>query len=92
MAALITLNPQAAGADSASGGNSEAIEAEVKRIVRQVNKHLAPFEQIRRFKILDRDFSLENGELTPTMKLRRSKVLENFKREIAELYSGREES
>lgn len=92
MAALITVNPQAAGADPASAGGSEAVEAEVKRIVRQVNKHLAPFEQIRRFKILDRDFSLENGELTPTMKLRRSKVLENFKREIAELYSGREES
>ncbi len=49
------------------------------------------FEQIKRFKVLEREFSLENGEITPTMKLRRGKVLENFKAEISELYVGREE-
>jgi long-chain acyl-CoA synthetase len=98
MAALITLNPQAAEAvagvpaGTAPLAASESVQAEVKRIIQKVNKNLAPFEQIRRFKILDRDFSIENGELTPTMKLRRAKVIENFKREISELYAGREEA
>jgi long-chain acyl-CoA synthetase len=64
---------------------------EVSQAVKRANKQLAPFEQIKRFRILDRDFSIENGELTPTMKVRRTKVLENFRQVVAELYVGREE-
>jgi long-chain acyl-CoA synthetase len=85
MTALITVN-------SGEGDRtSHAVREEVNRIVKSINRQLASFEQVRRFKILDRDFSLENGELTPTMKLRRGKVLDNFKAEIAELYLGRED-
>jgi long-chain acyl-CoA synthetase len=101
MAALITLNPQAAemvdglppeeGRDMRSLARNGVVQGEVKRIVQKVNRSLAPFEQIRKFRVLERDFSLENGEITPTMKLRRSKVLEHFKQEIAELYGAREE-
>lgn len=65
--------------------------AEVREAVKRANKQLAAFEQIKRFRILDRDFSIENGELTPTMKVRRTQVLENFRQVIAELYLGREE-
>jgi long-chain acyl-CoA synthetase len=98
MTAVITINPQAAeqlkGAN-ASGieqlSKSEAVQTEMKRIVQKVNRQLAPFEQIRKFKILDREFSLESGEITPTMKLRRAKVLDNLKGEIGELYVGRED-
>jgi long-chain acyl-CoA synthetase len=61
----------------------------MKRVVSRVNKHLAAFEQIRKFKILERDFSLEAGELTPTMKLRRGKLLENFKQDVSAFYAGR---
>jgi len=64
---------------------------EVGGVVKRVNQQLAPFEQIKRFRILDREFSIENGELTPTMKVRRTKVLENFREVVAELYLGREE-
>ena len=39
-----------------------------------------PFEQIRKFRVLERDFSIETGELTPTMKVRRNRVLENHRR------------
>jgi long-chain acyl-CoA synthetase len=85
MTALITVNAPE------SERTSEAVQQEVRRIVKSVNRQLAPFEQIRRFKVLERDFSLENGEMTPTMKLRRTRVLENFKAEISELYVGREE-
>lgn len=82
--ALFTVNPQAAKPGS--------VQPEVQKAVRRVNMQLAPFEQIRKFHILDREFSLENGEMTPTMKLRRSRVLDNFRERIAELYSGKEES
>ncbi len=56
-----------------------------------MNKQLADFERIRRFKVLDRDFSIEHGELTPTMKIRRGRVLENHQALVSELYLGREE-
>jgi long-chain acyl-CoA synthetase len=40
--------------------------------------------------VLPRDFSIEEGELTATMKVRRSRALANFKDEVEELYAGRE--
>jgi long-chain acyl-CoA synthetase len=98
MTAVITINPQAAEQLKGNGGGgierlskSEVVQAEMKRIVHKVNRQLAPFEQIRKFKILEREFSLESGEITPTMKLRRSKVLDNLKGEIGELYVGRDD-
>ena len=66
--------------------------AEVQKAVARVNKQLAPFEQIRKFRVLERDFSIETGELTPTMKVRRSRVLENHREVVSELYMGKEES
>ena len=40
--------------------------------------------------MLPRDFSIEQGELTATMKVRRTRAMENFKQQIEELYAGRE--
>ena len=60
------------------------------RAVKDVNRELAPFEQIRKFKILDREFSIEQGELTPTMKVRRNRVLENHRALVSEMYAGRD--
>jgi long-chain acyl-CoA synthetase len=81
--ALVTVN--------AADGVASA-EAEVKKAVARVNRKLAPFEQIRKFRILERDFSIESGELTPTMKVRRNRVLENHRHVVSELYMGKEES
>jgi long-chain acyl-CoA synthetase len=64
----------------------------VQTAVSRVNKQLADFERIRRFRILPRDFSIEEGELTPTMKIRRAKVIENHRGLVSELYLGKEES
>ena len=66
------------------------VTAEIQKAVFRVNKQLAPFEQVRKYRVLPRDFSIENGELTATMKLRRTRALENCREEIAELYAGRE--
>ncbi|MEI9971959.1 MAG: AMP-dependent synthetase/ligase [Ignavibacteriota bacterium] len=66
------------------------VTAEIQKAVVRVNKQLAPFEQVRKYRVLPREFSIEAGELTATMKLRRVRALENCKDEIAELYAGRE--
>ncbi len=64
---------------------------EVDRVIRRVNEQLAGFEHIKRFRILEREFTIERGEMTPTMKVRRKQVLENYKSVVGELYLGKEE-
>jgi long-chain acyl-CoA synthetase len=81
--ALVTVNTAEA---------AHSTEAEVKKAVARVNRRLAPFEQIRKFRIIEREFSIEKGELTPTMKVRRNRVLENHRELVSELYMGKEES
>ena len=56
-------------------------------VVDDVNRDRVRVEQIKRFAILPRDFSQEEGELTPTLKLRRKIVHEHFADEIENLYA-----
>lgn len=49
---------------------------------------LANYERVKRFSLLEREFSLENNEITPTLKLKRKIISENFKMEIELLYHG----
>jgi long-chain acyl-CoA synthetase len=56
--------------------------------IRQACRNLADYEQIREFRLLDRPFTVEAGELTPTMKLRRKVVAERWAAEIEEMYSA----
>ena len=79
VAALITVN-----------GPPEGATPVVERAVKAANRELAGFEQIRKFRILEREFSIERGELTPTMKIRRNRVLENHRALVGEMYMGRE--
>ena len=89
LVALFTLQPSIAeaipGATVPLCEAPQVIEA-VQQIVTRINKQLAPFEQIRRFRILPRDFSIDHGEVTATMKVRRKQVMENFKAELDDLY------
>ena len=59
----------------------------MQEIVDEVNRDRVRVEQIKRFAILPRDFSQEEGEVTPTLKLRRKVVHEHFAAEIDDLYS-----
>jgi long-chain acyl-CoA synthetase len=99
LTALFTINPAAAaalkGMDEFKERPEEVVQAppvlaEIHKTVARVNKQLAPFEQVRKYRVLPRDFSIENGELTATMKVRRTRAIENFKEHIDELYAGRE--
>jgi long-chain acyl-CoA synthetase len=78
IAALITLSENL---------DPSTAEPAVQRAVDEVNSDLSRFEQIKRFTILPRDFTLEDGELTPTMKLKRRVCQEHFAVEIEALYS-----
>ena len=80
------------GRPPAEIADAPPVHAELQKIVKRVNKQLAPFEQVRKFRVLVRDFSIEEGELTATMKVRRMRVLENFREHIEELYTGKEET
>jgi long-chain acyl-CoA synthetase len=84
--ALFTVNAQ-----PAENGVVD-VEKEVKKAVTRANAQLAQFEQIRKFRVLKTDFSVSAGELTPTMKVKRGKVLEKYKDLVAEMYQGKEES
>ncbi|MBV8064199.1 MAG: long-chain fatty acid--CoA ligase [Actinobacteria bacterium] len=79
--ALITLDPAEV---NGSGRDPEQL---VQEIVDDVNRERVRVEQIKRFTILPRDFTQEDGELTPTLKLRRRVVHEHFGDEIEKLYA-----
>jgi long-chain acyl-CoA synthetase len=84
VAALITLDEAEMGKWREAGGQD--VDALVGSIVDDVNRQHSRFEQIKRFAILERDFSAAEGEVTPTLKLRRSVVQEHFADEIERLY------
>ena len=71
-------------------GSPEETKTAVDKAVKDVNRQLASFEQIRKYRILERDFSIDQGEMTPTMKVRRNRVLENFRAVVSEMYMGKE--
>ena len=79
--ALITLDWDEV---NASGRDPQQL---VEELVEAVNRDRVRVEQIKRFAILPRDFTQEDGELTPTLKLRRRVVHDHFAEEIERLYS-----
>jgi long-chain acyl-CoA synthetase len=82
LAALVTLDP-ACGLDPASVG----ARAAVQEAVDATNAELSRFEQIKRFRILARDFSADEDEVTPTLKLKRRVIEQHFAAEIEQLYA-----
>jgi len=82
--ALITLDE----VETAKLGDAAEVRALVQQVVNDWNRDKASFEQVKRFTILSRDFSPEEDEVTPTMKLRRKIVAEHFADEIEALYAG----
>jgi long-chain acyl-CoA synthetase len=81
IAALVTVD-----ADAVNGLESDDVRAAVQAAIDDVNRERSTFEQIRRFAVLPRDFSIEHDEVTPTLKLRRNVILEHFADELEALY------
>jgi long-chain acyl-CoA synthetase len=95
--ALITLDEpeiRAWAADHGLDGDlaaltrQEAVTSLVREAVDSVNGERSPFEQIKRFAVLPRDFSAEHDEVTPTLKLRRRTCEQHFADEIERLYAA----
>ncbi len=93
LVALLTLDPDEAPrlaerfgieTDAAAMAQDESVRAELQAVVTEANTHFARIEQIKRFAILDRDLTQARGELTPTLKLKRSVAYQEF----ADLFSG----
>jgi long-chain acyl-CoA synthetase len=66
----------------------ERVHAAIQRDVDEVNARFARIEQVKRFAILPRDLSQADGELTPTLKVKRPVVSERYAAELAALYGA----
>ena len=97
VAALITVDAEEIGKWAAkegiAGGPAELsqepkVRELVQGIVDEVNADRSRHEQVRRFEILPRDFTMDADELTPTLKLKRRVCKEHFAAELDELYAG----
>ena len=92
--ALLTLDPAAANKFASENGiagqelhnHPKLREALQKGIDEVVNVHFARVEQVRDFRVLPRDFTVEDGELTPTLKIKRRIINQNFENEIESMY------
>jgi long-subunit acyl-CoA synthetase (AMP-forming) len=97
LAALLTLDPQRAPIEAEAAGSPyrdpkdlagcEVFRAHLEKQVEEVNRSLARYETIKRFAILPRELSIEAGELTPTLKLKRRVIHQNHAGEIERLYA-----
>lgn len=64
----------------------EPVQKLFEQRLADINSRLAPYETIKKFVLLSHDFSIEGGELTPTLKLRRKLIYEKYKHKIEDLY------
>jgi len=96
-AALITLDPveigkwaseQGLDGDLSSLSRDPRVVELMSSVVEDVNRDRSRYEQLKRFAILERDFEMERGEVTPTLKLRRGVVLDHFAEAVEGLYDG----
>jgi long-chain acyl-CoA synthetase len=97
LVALVTLDPEEAAAYVQENGLDETpaqlsanpdVKASIMAHVDQINQNFARVEQVKKIAILPEDLSQENGELTPTLKVKRAVVTTKRENEIEQLYSS----
>jgi long-chain acyl-CoA synthetase len=64
------------------------VQSLYQEIVGQINQNHAQFEQLKKFLLVSQELSIEDGTLTPTLKLRRRNLEERYKAEIEQLYAS----
>jgi long-chain acyl-CoA synthetase len=95
--ALLTLDPEEIARWAAARGlpldgpesaaAHEAVRELVEAEVAAVNRELASYESVKYFRILPHDLSVESGELTPSLKVKRKVMAERYRRQIEEMYA-----
>ena len=58
----------------------------INKVIEKINIKLTLVEKIKRIQLIDENFSIENGLMTPTMKVKRKKVTEKYKNQLENLY------
>ena len=61
-------------------------EEKIKPIIENINKNLTLIEKIKKFITINEEFAIENGMLTPTLKLKRKEIIKNYKQQLEKLY------
>ena len=94
---LITIDPDELPRWAGQGGKSgdlaqliddEDLHAEIQEAIDDANRAVSKAESIRAFRILPEDFTIQGGELTPTLKVKRTVVANRYRSVIEEIYSG----
>ena len=96
LSALVTLDPDATAKFAAEHNIqdvknlhlSAAVRDEVQKCLDEVNREFARVEQVKKFTVLPRAFSMDTGELTPTLKVKRKVVNDVWSKEIEAMYEG----
>jgi long-chain acyl-CoA synthetase len=68
--------------------NHKVIKELIEKEMGKIQKSLANYEKIRKFTLLDRPFTLETGEITPSLKIKRKVVEELYSDKIEKMYTG----
>ena len=66
--------------------DKEINKDKIKIIIKNINKHLTLIEKIKKFILINKEFTIENGMLTPTLKLKRKEIIKNYKQQLESLY------
>ncbi len=66
--------------------SNEAVCARIQKELDELNKELGNWEQIKQFELLHQEMSIDGGELTPTLKLKRKKIMEIHKDSVSKIY------
>lgn len=98
LAALVTLDPERFLTEAAVAGSPAKTMAEaascdtfkkhLQKQIDEMNLKLARVQTIKKFVVVPAEFTIDGGELTPTMKVKRKVVNEKYKVEIASMYAG----
>jgi long-chain acyl-CoA synthetase len=64
----------------------EIKKEKIKLIIENINKNLTLIEKIKKFIIINDEFTIDNGMLTPTLKLKRKEIIKNYKQQLENLY------
>jgi long-subunit acyl-CoA synthetase (AMP-forming) len=97
LSVLLTLNADripvearacgSGASDAETAARDDTFLAFLQRQIDAVNARLARVQTVKRFKVIPREFTIEGGELTPSMKVKRKVVAEKYRAEIEQLYS-----
>ena len=64
----------------------EVEENKIKKVLESINKNLTLIEKIKKFVLIYEEFTISNGMLTPTLKLKRKEIIKNYKHQLENLY------